>query len=118
LLSCHGTIKNKPRGKNVLNIVAIITAKAGMREQVLTAFNENVPAVLAEDGCIEYAAVVDAPDIGPFQTKLGENSFAVIEKWESKDALMAHAVSPHMREYGKKTKDMVEDKAIHILTSA
>ncbi len=102
----------------MLNIVAIITAKPGMRSAVLDAFNANVPAVLAEDGCIEYAAVIDAEGMGGFQAKLGEDSFAVIEKWESKEALMTHAVSPHMKEYGKATKDMVQDKAIHILTAA
>ncbi len=101
----------------MLNIVAIITAKPGKRDEVLTAFNANVPAVHAEKGCIEYAAVVDAPDMGPFQTKLGDDSFAVIEKWESQEDLMAHAVSDHMKEYGKKTKDLVADKAIHILTA-
>ncbi|MEP3246891.1 MAG: putative quinol monooxygenase [Sneathiella sp.] len=101
----------------MLNIVAIITAKPGMRATVLDAFNANVPAVLAEDGCIEYTAVIDAEGMGGFQAKLGEDSFAVIEKWESKEALMAHAVSPHMKEYGKATKDMVQDKAIHILTA-
>jgi len=102
----------------MLNIVAIITAKAGKRAEVLEKFNANVPAVLAEDGCIEYAAVIDAEDIGPFQAKLGEDTFAVIEKWESKAALMAHAVSPHMKEYGKATKDLVESKAIHILSAS
>ncbi|MBE7636640.1 antibiotic biosynthesis monooxygenase [Sneathiella sp. P13V-1] len=102
----------------MLNIVAIITAKPGKRDEVLAAFNANVPAVHAEKGCVEYAAVVDAPDMGPFQTKLGPDSFAVIEKWESQEDLMAHAVSDHMKEYGKKTKDLVADKAIHILTAA
>lgn len=101
----------------MLNIVAIITTKPGMRDEVLKAFNANVPAVLAENGCIEYAAAVDADGMGGFQAKLGEDTFAVIEKWESKDALMAHAVSDHMKAYGKQTKDMVADKAIHILTT-
>lgn len=102
----------------MLNIVAIITAKAGKRAEVLEKFNANVPAVLEEDGCIEYAAVIDAEDIGPFQARLGDDSFAVIEKWESKSALMAHAVSPHMKEYGKATKDLVEGKIIHVLSAS
>ncbi|OUR79180.1 antibiotic biosynthesis monooxygenase [Alphaproteobacteria bacterium 46_93_T64] len=102
----------------MLNIVAIIKARPGMRDAVLEAFNANVPAVLAEDGCIEYAAAVDTDGMGSFQAKLGEDSFAVIEKWESKEALMAHATSAHMREYSKKTADMVADKAIHILSNA
>ena len=55
----------------MLNIVALITTKPGMREEVLKAFNANVPAVLAENGCIEYAAAVDAEGMGGFQAKLG-----------------------------------------------
>ncbi len=102
----------------MLNIIAIITTKPGMRDEVLSAFNANVPAVLAENGCIEYAAAVDADGMGGFQAKLGDDVFVVIEKWESKEALMAHAMSDHMKEYGKKTKDMVADKAIHILSAA
>ena len=53
------------KGQIMLNIVAIITTKPGKRADVLEAFNANVPAVLAEKGCIEYTAVVDAPDMGP-----------------------------------------------------
>ncbi|MDF2365910.1 putative quinol monooxygenase [Sneathiella sp.] len=101
-----------------VNVVAIITAKPGKREEVLTAFKANVPAVHAEKGCIEYNAVIDMDGVGGFQAELGENSFAVIEKWESMDALMAHAVSDHMKAYGAKTKDMLDSRTIHILKSA
>lgn len=101
-----------------VNVIAIITAKPGKRDAVLAAFKDNVPAVHAEKGCIEYNAVVDMEGIGGFQAKLGENSFAVIEKWESMDALMAHAVSDHMKAYGAKTKDMLESRTIHVLTPA
>ncbi len=101
-----------------VNVIAIITAKPGKRDAVLAAFKDNVPAVHAEKGCIEYNAVVDMEGIGGFQAKLGENSFAVIEKWESMDALMAHAVSDHMKAYSAKTKDMLESRTIHVLTPA
>jgi quinol monooxygenase YgiN len=40
----------------------------------------------------------------------------VIEKWESPDALKAHAVSPHMAAYGAKTKDLVASRVIHVLS--
>lgn len=102
----------------MINVIAIITTKPGMRAQVLDLFKANIPAVLAEKGCIEYSAAIDTEDMGGFQAQLGEDSFAVIEKWESKEALMAHAVSDHMKAYGKKTKDMVADRAIHILSNA
>ncbi len=36
-------------------------------------------------------------------------------KWESLDALKAHAGAPHMLAYAAKTRDMVTTRAIHIL---
>lgn len=100
---------------DMVHVIAVITTKPGQRDAVLALFNDNVPAVLAEDGCIEYGAAVDVPDAGPFQTPYGSDTFVVIEKWASIAALMAHAAAPHMQEYGKKTKDMLADRKIHIL---
>ena len=101
-----------------VNVIAVITAKSGQRAAILEAFRANMPAVHAEDGCVEYAPVVDAEGIGSFQTPFGEDAFVVIEKWASKDHLMAHAVSPHMKEYGAKTKDMIASRIIHVLSAA
>ena len=101
----------------MIHVVAIITAKPGMREQILEAARANLPAVLAEDGCIEYGPAVDAEGIG-FQTKFGEDTFVVMEKWTSVEALQAHAVAPHMKAYAAKVKDMIASRAIHVLTPA
>jgi quinol monooxygenase YgiN len=102
---------------SMVHILAVITTKPGQRDAVLDLFRANVPAVKAEDGCIEYGAAVDADGVGRFQTKYGEDTFVVIEKWASLDALVAHAASPHMAAYGAKTKDMLESRAIHVLSS-
>jgi quinol monooxygenase YgiN len=102
----------------MIHIVAIVTAKPGQRDAVLAAFRDNMPAVHAEPGCIEYLPVVDVPDMGRIQTKLGEDSFAVLEKWESPAALQAHAQSPHMAAYGAGVKDMLESRVIHVLMAA
>jgi quinol monooxygenase YgiN len=101
-----------------VHIVAIITAKPGMRDTLLDSFRGNVPAVLAEDGCIEYQATIDTEGGGPVQTKFGEDTFVVVEKWASLDALKAHAASPHMAAYAAKSKDMIADRIIHILSPA
>ncbi len=103
---------------DMVHVIAVITAKPGQRADVLKAFNANVPAVHAEDGCIEYGAAVDVPDAGAFQTPYGEDTFVVIEKWSSTAALMAHAVAPHMKTYREAVKDKVADQKVHILTSA
>ncbi len=100
-----------------VHVIAIITAQPGKRDEVLGHFKANVPAVLAEDGCIEYGATVDCADAG-FATPFGGDSFVVVEKWASIDALKAHAASPHMKAYGAKTKDLLVDRKIHVMSDA
>ena len=60
----------------------------------------------------------NAPGAGAVQTPLGEDSFVVIEKWESLDALQAHAKAPHMAAYAATVKDMLASRVIHVLTAA
>ena len=100
----------------MIHVVAVLTAKPGKREEILKHFKANVPAVRAEKGCIEYGAAIDAANALSFQTKWGDDSFLVIEKWESMDALKAHAAAPHMAAYGAKTKEMIASRVIHILS--
>jgi quinol monooxygenase YgiN len=99
----------------MIHVLAIITAKPGKRDEILTHFRANMPAVHAEKGCIEYGPAVDAEEFGAMQAKFGPDTFVVIEKWESADALKAHSAAPHMAAYGAKTKDLVANRAIHIL---
>lgn len=102
----------------MIHVIAIITAKPGLREKILEAFRANMPAVHAEQGCIEYGPATDADGVGPFQTKFGPDTFVVIEKWETLDTLKAHAASPHMAAYGAKTRDMIASRVIHVLSPA
>ena len=100
----------------MVHVLAVITAKPGLRDSILQAFRANVPAVRAEQGCIEYGAAVDAEPALKFQTAFGPDAFVVVEKWESLDALKAHAAAPHMAAYAAKTKDMIASRTIHILS--
>ena len=100
----------------MIHVIAVVTTKPGKREEVLRHFRANVPAVRAEKGCIEYGAAVDADPALPVQTKYGPDTFVVVEKWESMDALKAHAAAPHMQAYGAKTKDLLASRVIHILS--
>jgi quinol monooxygenase YgiN len=102
----------------MIHVIAIITAKPGQRGPILEAFRANMPAVHAEQGCIEYGPAIDAAGIGGFQTKFGDDTFVVIEKWASKEALAAHAASPHMAAYGAKTRDLIASRVIHVLEPA
>ena len=98
----------------MIHVLAIITTKPGERATVLKAFKANVPAVLAEDGCIEYGATVDVEGASP---AFGPDTFVVIEKWESMDHLKAHGASAHMKAYGEKNRDLVANRAVHVLNN-
>ena len=100
----------------MIHVIAVITAKSGQREAILREFRANMPAVHAEKGCIDYGPAVDADGVGGFQAKFGADTFVVIEKWESLEALKAHAAAPHMAAYAARTKEMIQSRVIHVLT--
>lgn len=102
----------------MIHVVAVITTHPGKRDEVLAAFHRNRPAVLAESGCLEYVPVVDADGAGRMQARVGPDSFVVIEKWASLDALRDHAAAPHMAAYAASVKDLVQSRSIHVLTPA
>jgi quinol monooxygenase YgiN len=100
----------------MIHVLAIITTLPGKRDEVLAAFRENMPAVLAEDGCIEYGPVVDVDPTA--KHAFGADTFVVIEKWRDSDALRAHAAAPHMAAYAARTRPLVADRRIHVMSPA
>ena len=102
----------------MLHVLAYITTKPGMRETVLREFRANMPAVHAEEGCIEYVPVVDLPAFAPSQTELGPDTFVVVEKWASPESLKAHAAAPHMQTYRPKVKNFVKSVELRVLSPA
>jgi quinol monooxygenase YgiN len=102
----------------MLHVIAIVTAKPGKRAEILQAIRANLPAVRAEQGCIEYGPAIDADGIGPFQTLAGPETIFVIEKWADAAALKAHAAAPHMAAYAAKVKDLIAGRVIHVLSPA
>ena len=99
----------------MVHVLAFITCLPGRRDEVLAAFRENMPAVHAEDGCIEYQPVVDADG---FPGLLGPDAFVVVEKWRDAAALKAHAAAPHMAAYAARTRPLVAERRIHVLSGA
>ena len=99
----------------MLHVVAMITTKPGQREAVLAAFQDNVPAVRAEVGCLQYEPAVDVESGFDSLAKIGPDSFMVLEKWESREALEAHAASTHMAAYAARVKDLLVSRSIYVL---
>jgi quinol monooxygenase YgiN len=100
----------------MINVIASIGVREGKRAELLEIFNANVPAVRAEQGCIEYYPTVDleADFDYPPQDK-DPNVVTVIEKWETLAALRAHTKAAHMLSYREKVKDLVTGVSVKVL---
>ena len=102
----------------MIHVLATVTLAPGTRALFLEVFNANVPNVLAEDGCIEYGAAVDAETEIPSQKRLGPDVVLVVEKWRDLAALKAHSAAPNMAAYRLKAKDFMQSVSLQILTPA
>ena len=101
----------------MITVIASIHVKSGHTAQFLDIFKSNVPAVLAEEGCIEYYPAVDVQTGLPPQ-ELDENVVTVMEKWENPDALKNHLGTPHMLAYREQVKEIVEKLTVKVLKKA
>ena len=98
----------------MIHVIATVQCRPGCREDFLKEFDQIVPEVLAEDGCLEYGPTVDlATDVD--NQHCDEHRVTIIEKWESLDHLKAHLVAPHMLVYRPKVADYVEGAQLRIL---
>ena len=102
----------------MIYVTAEIELADGSREQFLAHFQANVPNVLAEAGCLEYAPTIDLDTELAGQPPARVNCVTVVEKWESLDALQAHLVAPHMLTYRAKVKGMVTKATLRVLQPA
>jgi quinol monooxygenase YgiN len=102
----------------MIHVIATIELSPGRREDFLTAFQELVPDVRAEVGCIEYGPAVDLAASLADQPAPRDNVVTVVEKWESVDALRTHLEAPHMQRYRRTVKDMVLGVSIRVMEPA
>ncbi len=101
----------------MITVIASIYVKPDHTSQFLDIFKSNVPAVLAEEGCIEYYPAVDVQTGLPPQ-ELDENVVTVIEKWANLDALKNHLGTPHMLDYRDQVKEIVLKLTVKVLKKA
>lgn len=101
----------------MIHVIASIRTRDGCRDEYLALFRENVPNVLAEEGCIQYVPCVDVDTGWPAQA-LDPQRVTVVEKWATMDALKAHGKAPHMADFRKRVGHMVESVALQVVESA
>ncbi|GAB0115697.1 putative quinol monooxygenase [Acidisoma sp. C75] len=99
----------------MIHVIAVLTAKIGHRPSLLAAFQEIVPAVREEPGCIEYRPVVDAAHS---PVKFGADTLVVIETWESQAALDTHNAAPALRGFMERAKHLIAQADVYLLEDA
>jgi quinol monooxygenase YgiN len=102
----------------MIHVLATVTLTPGTRDQFLKIFNANVPNVLAEDGCVEYGAAVDAITDIKSQAPVRPDTVVVVEKWRDVAALKAHSQAPHMTTYRAAARDFMQSVSLQILDPA
>jgi quinol monooxygenase YgiN len=99
----------------VIEVIAIVTTKPRLRASVLSMFLEHVVVVRRERGCIEYAPAVDIDDAPHAVTLLGPDTFVVLEKWNSREDLVAHEMSADHKAYRSRVDDLLVSRVIHVV---
>ena len=93
----------------MLIVLAKITAKDGMVDNILKESKAIIEATQAEEGCIEYN-LYDPVGIA--------NTLLFVEKWESKEALEAHIKQQHFLDFGAAIGDfLAKDLEISVYSS-
>jgi len=102
----------------MIHVIATIDLAPGTRDAFLAEFRGIIADVRAEAGCLEYGPAIDAESGIPSQYKIGPDRVTVVEKWDSAEALRAHAVAPHMQAYRTRVKDFVRGMELRVLAPA
>ncbi|MDB4749883.1 antibiotic biosynthesis monooxygenase [Rubripirellula sp.] len=101
----------------MIHVVAQIALTPNSRKDFLVEFNQVVPPVRAEAGCIEYAAAVDASTDLERQHR-DPDCVTIIEKWETLEHLQDHLNSSHMLLYRERVGGMISHVQLNILDPA
>lgn len=99
-------------------VIATIDLVPNGREAFLRIFRELAPQVLAEPGCLEYAAMVDLPTGMAAQPAVRPDTVVVVEKWESLAAVEKHLATPHMARFRDETKALRRGLTLHVVGPA
>jgi quinol monooxygenase YgiN len=93
----------------VIYVVATTQIKPECREAFLKGASECITETRKEKGCISYQGHTSIDD---------PNLYVVVERWESREHLNAHARAPHMRIWREYSNPLKISTAIEIISDA
>jgi quinol monooxygenase YgiN len=101
----------------MIHVIAEIETVPEHTEAFIAAFLANIPAVLAEAGCIRYELTASVDIDTPIQVACPPHRLRVIEAWESVAALKAHFQAPHMLAFKQATTGFSCGTQLHVQES-
>ena len=99
-------------------VIAVSELKEGTKDEFIRIAKENLPNVLAEEGCISYVLNEDFPSGLAAQKEVRENVLTFVECWVSIDHLKKHLQAPHMKEFMDKVRDLRISSSLQIVSPA
>jgi quinol monooxygenase YgiN len=102
----------------MIHVIATISLTPGTRTEFLAAFHKLVPLVKAENGCLSYGPVIDAPSGLPIQSLIGGDAVVVVEQWRDLPALHAHLAAPHIAAFQRDHAALMRGISLQVLAPA
>jgi quinol monooxygenase YgiN len=99
----------------MLHLLVTMMVKEGRMKEFLAVCEELRPWVLREKGCQAYDYMREVASPLGVQEPIEADRVTLIECWESLDALKAHMETAHMKEAGKKMKDLRSSVTARVL---
>ena len=82
-------------------VTAIITAKPGKRDELISKSQDLIKATRLEPGCISYNLYASTEN---------EDALIMIEKYENKEALDAHMQADYFKAFCGETADILAEE--------
>jgi quinol monooxygenase YgiN len=93
----------------VIYVVATTQIKPECREAFLEGAKECITETRKEKGCLSYEGHTSIND---------PNIYVVVERWETRDDLNAHARAPHMKKWRDYSGPLKVSTVIEIISDA
>ena len=93
----------------MIYVIATIETQPGKAAQLIEGARTCIDATRREDGCISYDYVQDTekPDTA-----------IVVERWTTREALAAHMLTQHLKDWREQRKPLVRITKVEIIHAA
>lgn len=93
----------------MIYVIAELRLKPGMADKAAAGAREVVAGTIKEDGCLAYDFHLSVSD---------PDRLVAVERWESREALDRHNLTPHLLAWRAVVKEVAVDRKVHVISPA